>query len=157
MIVLTFFAARMFMWLDFTELLGRKMNFYTNSEEYGASRDFFNPANLRALVIFLFILLMSTKRLRETPSFFVMLCLYACHVGIRFGFFDFFILSTRLSTSLGFAEVFLIPMVVNSKFQNAVVKVIFGALYIAVHLYVSLKVQAPFLIDDYFTPLASIL
>ncbi|MBC7710596.1 MAG: EpsG family protein [Rhizobacter sp.] len=135
--------------------LFERLTLYSTDGEYSAPRSLFDPANVRALFILLIITSATAVRsLAQSRIFLLLLGLYAMHVGIRLGFVDFQILSGRLSTALGFAEVFLLPMTVNACVPSNTKRTFLGLLYFLVHGFATLAFQAPFLINDYFTPLS---
>lgn len=134
--------------------LFERLSIYAADEEYSSARGLFDLANVRAvLVLALFLSACTARSLARSRVFLLLLGLYAAHVGIRLGFIDFQILSGRLSTALGFAEVFLLPMTVHACIRPRALRMLLGAAYLFVHGFATLAVQAPFLIDDYFTPL----
>lgn len=131
-----------------------RLSIYAADDEYSSARSLFDPANVRAVLVLALLLIACTSRpLARSRVYVLLLGLYALHVGIRLGFLDFQILSGRLSTSLGFAEVFLLPMAVRAFIRAKSLRVLVGVSYLFVHVVATLAIQAPFLIDDYFTPL----
>lgn len=144
--------ARAFMSLDAIESLGR-LSLYAADEEYSDARDLLDVANVRATLVLLLLLFGATTRLLRTRSYVLMLGLYAAHLGLRFGFFDFLILSGRLSTALGIVEILLLPMLMKARIRSVGLRLGIGLIYFLVHALATLLVQAPYLIDDYFTPL----
>jgi hypothetical protein len=79
--------------------------------------------------------------------------MYVVHLAIRIGFLSFAIVSGRLSTAIGFAEVFLLPMVLHDLCAKRSDRVLIATVYLAFHLYMTLFVQADYLLTDYFRPL----
>jgi EpsG family len=144
--------ARLFMKLEVIELLGR-LSVYAVDDEYNAERGLLAAPNIRALLMLLCFMGLAPASLLRSRAYVLMLSLYAGHLGIRLGFFDFLILSGRLSTALGFVEVLMLPMLIHATVRAAWVRWAIALLYFATHLYLTLAFQAPFLVDDYFTPL----
>lgn len=134
--------------------LFERLSVYAADEEYSSARGLFDSANVRAvLVLALLLVACAARPLARSRVYVLLLGLYTLHVGIRLGFLDFQILSGRLSTALGFAEVFLLPMTVRACIRARSLRVLVGAAYLFVHAVATLTGQTPFLIDDYFTPL----
>lgn len=134
--------------------LTSRISTYINDEEYGATRSVFELANLRAISM---VLAFIAFRPQEDRSWFraymLLLGLYVAHLGIRLGFIDFAILSGRLGSSLGFAEIFLLAIIIKDRISRPFWKFIVIGLYMALHLAIALLIQLPFLVDDYFAPL----
>jgi hypothetical protein len=151
-ILVTFAAARTVMSLDVFSALGRLAD-YASDTTYSSERDILAPANVRAVLILFLFWIASPPKLLRSRTYVVMLGMYACHVGIRFGFYDFLIISGRLSTTLGFAEVLMLPLLVRHTVRNSWIRFGLGAAYLALHCVASLQTQLPTLIDDYFAPL----
>jgi hypothetical protein len=145
-------VARLFMSFELIEQLGR-LSLYAVDEEYNAERGLLAPANVRAFLFLVMFLCFAPHKLLCSRSYVLMLGLYAAHLGFRLGFFDFLILSGRLSTALGFVEVLMFPMLTQAAVHVAWVRCAIALIYMAVHLSITLTLQAPYLIDDYFTPL----
>ena len=134
--------------------LFERLNIYATDDEYGAARGLMDPANVRAvLLLALLVAACGSRPLARSRAYVTLLGLYAVHVGIRFGFLDFQILSGRLSTAIGFAEVFLLPMAVRACIKARTRRLLIGVAYLVVHATATLTIQAPFLIDDYFSPI----
>lgn len=144
--------ARAFMSLEVIASLGR-LSVYAVDDEYSGERGLLAPANVRAALMLFLFLFASTPSLLRLRSFVLMTGLYAAHLGIRLGFFDFLILSGRLSTALGFVEVLLVPMLVRSRIRHSWLRWAIALSYFLLHFAATVTVQAPFLIDDYFTQL----
>lgn len=131
-----------------------RLSRYAADAEYGSSRGLFDPANVRAaLLLALFALGTRSRSLRESKPYVVLLGLYAVHLGLRIGFLDVQILSGRLATALGFAEVLLMPLLVRATISSPAARTGVAAAFLAVHAVATLMVQVPYLVDDYFTPL----
>lgn len=131
-----------------------RLSAYAADDEYGSARNLFDPANVRAVLLLVLLLAACmAKPLARSRAYIMLLGLYALHVGIRVGFLDFQILSGRLSTAVGFAEVFLLPMAVCICVKARALRALIGIAYLIVHATATLTIQTPSLIDDYFTPL----
>jgi hypothetical protein len=152
-VVSTVACARLSSTLNAVELLER-LSTYAADETYSGARSLLEPANLRAmLLLFVLAAARSAPALARSRAYTLLLGLFAMHVGVRLGFLDFEILSGRLSTALGFSEVFLLPLAVRAWFPGAARRTLIGLLYFGIHAAVTTTYQAPFLIDDYLTPL----
>lgn len=134
--------------------LTNRISTYVNDEEYGAARSIFEPANLRAIFLTLvFIKFRPQEDQSWFRSYMFLLGMYVVHLGIRIGFIDFAILSGRLATSIGFAEVFLLALLLQYRIRQHILRLIFIGGYMVFHFFVALSIQLPFLFNDYFTPL----
>ncbi len=148
----TVLLARMFMSFEVIESLGR-LSVYATDEEYNEARGLLDPANVRGALLLGLLISAAPAQLLRNRTYTLLLGLYAAHLGIRLGFFDFLILSGRLSTALGVVEVLLLPMLLKARISSPSLRAVLGLLYLIVHASATLVVQAPFLINDYFTPL----
>jgi hypothetical protein len=146
-------AARLASDLEVFELVD-KLALYLQDEEYSSARNVLDAANVRA-VLLLFVLFLACHKpeLAQSRAYLILLGLYAMSVGVRLGFLDFQILSGRFSTSFGFAEIFLVPMAVKAYVKSRSARCIIGLTYLTVHAVGTLTAQAPYLIDDYFSPI----
>lgn len=151
-VVIAAVIARAFMNFELIEDLGR-LSVYASDAEYSDTRDLFDVANVRALAVLLLLIFGANTALLRSKVFVLMLGLYAAHFGIRIGFFDFLILSGRLSTALSFVEVLLLPLLMRERITSQSMRLIFGLGYFAAHATATLVAQAPFLINDYRAPL----
>ena len=131
-----------------------RVSAYIGDEEYGAARSIIDPANIRALLLSLTFIAFRPKE--DRPWFFsymVLLGVYIAHLGIRLGFLDFAILSGRLGSALGFAEIFLLPLMINDLTKNTLYRSLITIAYMMVHFAIALHIQLPFLVEDYLRPL----
>jgi hypothetical protein len=152
LIALTFLFARAVMTLDVVSAVGRLAD-YAADGQYNQELQLLAPPNIRAALLMALMLFAVTPRLQHSPVFVVLVGMYAVHVGMRFGFYDFVILSGRLSTALSFAEVFILPLLVREHVRSRWLRGILAGIYLLVHAVATYQVQVPTLIDDYFTPL----
>lgn len=150
--VLTIFVARIVMYLDVVSAFG-PLSIYAIDSQYNTEREFFAPANIRAIFLLIIMLLGARGVLLKSRVFIILIGLYSVHVGLRLGFYDFLILSGRLSTTLSFSEIFILPILLNKYIRNSVLKFVIGIVYLLIHAYFTYTIQIPTLIDDYFTPL----
>lgn len=129
-----------------------RLGAYADDEEFAAARSALEFANVRAVML-LVLFVAAAPTARPTNQYLLLLGLYAIHVGIRFGFLNFAILSGRLSTVVGFVEIFLLPLAIRGSVRHRWARVAIAFAYLTVHAAATLTYQAPYLIDDYFTPL----
>lgn len=126
-----------------------RVSTYTDSI-YSEDRPVYHPANLRSLLLLVIFVYFRPKSKEFTYDFLTIL--YAIGVGFRLGFYDFLILSGRLSTIFTFSEIFLIPMLLKFKF-NQVTSFFLMLFYVIINLYITIVYQVPFIFEDYFRPL----
>ncbi len=148
----TVLLARAFMQLEVISNLGR-LSVYAVDDEYSGERSPLAPANIRAAMLLVLFLIAAPPALLQTRVYRLMVGLFAASLGLRLGFYDFLILSGRLASALGFVEVLLMPMLVRAAVRQRGLRIAIAAAYLTVHAAATLALQAPFLIDDYFTPL----
>lgn len=144
--VSTIVACRLFfsVGLGLSERLVR----YAESEE---SRSLLHPVNLRAyLFLILFLCFRPRENVNKILDFLILINVMG--VGIRLGFYDFLILSGRLGTIFTYSEIFIIPLLLSLRFK-ASSKIIFAFLYFVISLYISIVLQTPDIIEQYFKPL----
>jgi hypothetical protein len=149
--VASFAAARIATSLELVTLFDR-LSHYASDAELGATRNIFEPANVRAALILL-VLFAAPASLLSQRAFVVLLGMYSVHVGLRLGFLDFAILSGRLASALGFVEVFLLPLLLREAIRTRWLRSVLAASFFAVHISATLALQVPYLLEDYFRPL----
>ncbi|WP_180116289.1 EpsG family protein [Acinetobacter sp. YH12140] len=118
---------------------------YSTLEE---TRDLFHPANLRGLLLLVVFLIFRVRN----SILSVLIMVYAIGISFRFGFYDFLILSGRLSNIFCFAEIFIIPLILKLRFDRFFVTLLV-IIYSLFSLYFTLELQLPNLIENYFSPL----
>jgi hypothetical protein len=150
-VILSAAAARLVTSLEVVVAMDRLAN-YASDAELGARRSLFEPANIRAVLV-LSAVLMSPVALLQSRAYLLLVGMYAAHLGLRLGFYDFAILSGRLATSLGFVEIFLLPWAISVAIRSLWLRWLFGLCYLTVHTFATLTIQAPYLINDYLTPI----
>lgn len=134
--------------------LTNRVSTYVGDEEYGVARSIFESANLRAIFLTLaFIIFRPQEDQSWFRTYMFLLGMYVIHLGIRIGFIDFAILSGRLSTSIGFAEIFLLAFIFQYRIKQPLLRLTFNVGYMALHFAIALLIQLPFLVKDYFTPI----
>lgn len=153
LMVVGFVIARVATGLDAFQVLER-LTLYATDDEYGSARSIFDLANVRAAAMLaVFVFACRSRTLAHSHPYQLLLGLYALHLGLRLGFIDFQILSGRLATALGFAEVFLLPMALRTAVASVRTRALISSVYLAIQLAATLTLQTPFLIDDYVAPL----
>jgi hypothetical protein len=129
---------------------------YQQHEEYGQSRSLFSLPNIRVAIILLvaYCLYRTIPTLRINYVYSYLIGIYAVGLAIRLIFFNTAIFSGRIGAAFSFAEIFMIPIVLNSSVLFRKWKWVFILIYFVVQGYITLWLQAPFMIEDYFTPCA---
>lgn len=145
---LIFILCRIFTSLGLLDFTNRISNY--SDSEYSEARSFLHPANLRSVVLLLFFYFLRPKK--ENYFFNALILFYSIGVGLRLGFFDFLILSGRISTLFTFAEIFILPLVLSLRFSKTS-SIILLLFYFFVNLYIGLVYQVPFIFSDYLKPL----
>lgn len=128
-----------------------RVSVYMDNDEQVYSRSISDPANLRAVFLsIVFFLFRPSVTSVWHRNYMLLLGLYIAHLGIRIGFIDFAILSGRIGSSLGFAEIFLFPMMLKDKISNSLTRNLIILIFMVSHFIISLNILVPFLIEDYF-------
>ena len=131
--------------------LSSRVEEYSSSAEYAQDIGIFRLPNIKAFFTFLFILFFMNEKMYRNGLFTVFFLLFVVGVAFRIGFSDFAILSGRFATAFSFSEIFILPFVFyRFKYINNILLVLFVIVQ-AVATYVF---QAPYVMDDYFKPLA---
>jgi hypothetical protein len=152
-VVCTFAVARVAMQTEALSALQRIAT-YAAWDTYNGVRGLASPANVRAVLLLGFLLY--ARAAASPPRVYdALLVLYASHLGLRFGFYDFEILSGRLATAVGFGEVLLLPLALRATIETRGWRVAIAVIYFAAQASATLVVQVPWLYDDYFTPIHS--
>ncbi|MDY7829119.1 EpsG family protein [Aeromonas caviae] len=139
-------------------LLDMLIGMSSRLQSYAASEKFSDPVGIltlpviRTVGIFVFVLIMSPMKLWNDNLFRFMFFMQSVAISTRIGFSDFGILSGRLSTAFSYAEVFMLPMVIASRFSSGVATFICIAVFV-LQLVISIGFQSPYLVDMYFIPL----
>lgn len=147
-VCIVFLFCRVLTNFEILQLTDRVSNY--SDSEYSGERSFFHPANLRS--VFLLILFVVFKPRKENFIYNFLVIFYAAGVGFRLGFYDFLILSGRLSTVFTYSEIFLVPILLSFKLSKVSAFLILF-IYFLLNLYINLVFQVPFVLDDYFKPL----
>ncbi|MCO8061898.1 EpsG family protein [Acinetobacter lwoffii] len=146
-----FFVARVVLFPVANNFFDRLVAY--SDTEYAESVGFFSLANIKFYMEFLLILFLTTpKALANKYYVFFVLC-FTVGLTLRLAFFDFAILSGRLSNAFLFVEIFLIPMLLLFRFKIFYFY-IYTLLYFILLLYITWFYQASiYLKDAYFIPL----
>ncbi|WP_180138626.1 EpsG family protein [Acinetobacter sp. YH12043] len=147
LVVAVFVVCRLFSSLGLIFLTDRISN-YSNTS-YSEERSILHPVNLRSVILLLIFVFFRPK---NNKIFDYLTIIYSIGVGLRFGFYDFLILSGRVSTLFTYAEIFLIPLILKEKFNKFMVMILVF-IYFLLSLYINLVIQVPFVLDDYFKPI----
>ena len=150
-ILIVFIVIAKFVLVDILISISSRLEEYSSSAEYAQDISVFRLPNIKAFITFLFILLFMNKKMYKNNLFKVFFLLFAVGVAFRIGFSDFAILSGRFATAFSFSEIFILPFVFyRFKYINNILLVLFVIIQ-AIATYVF---QAPYVMDDYFKPLA---
>lgn len=128
-----------------------RVSIYMDNDEQVYSRSLSDPANLRAIILSIILFLFRPSIASGWHrNYMLLLGLYVAHLGIRIGFIDLAILSGRIGASLGFAEIFLLPMMLKENIRNSLNRNLIILIFMVLHFIISVYILVPFLIDDYF-------
>ena len=142
-------ARAVFMPLSFFD----RLQAYSSSTGYSESVSLLGLANIKFYLEFVFILLFMHKKDLNDKFLIFMIFIFTIGLAIRVAFFDFAILSGRLSNVFLFIEIFLMPYFIYKRFSKLVLFITL-ALYFLVIGYISWNFQvAEYLADSYFSPL----
>ncbi len=152
--VATYFLCVSLMRMDLF-LVAQRVSVYLADSEHGYTRSILDPANLRAIFLVSALFIWRPKPCCSMyRSYMFLLCLYCVHLAVRLGFMEVAILSGRVGSALGFAEVFLLPMLLEAQVKSRTFRIVICLLYFFVHLYIAFCLTFPFLLDDYFSSMA---
>ena len=149
-ILIVFILIAKFALADFLVSVSSRVETYSNSAEYSEDIGIFRLPNIKAFLIFLFILFFMNKDLYENKLFAIFFLLFTIGVAFRIGFSEFSILSGRFATAFSFSEIFILPFVF-SRFKH--LKTTLLALFVITQAIATYMFQASFVLDDYFKPL----
>ncbi|WP_018122467.1 EpsG family protein [Wohlfahrtiimonas chitiniclastica] len=136
-------------------ILSSRVASYSEISEYSFDRSLLSLPNIRAMLILIFIYLLTNRKLYSVLTYrFLFFCIVLA-VIFRIGFSEFAILNGRISIVASFAEVFIIPMVLLYRFSFHS-RLILIIIWFVMQGYISLFIQSAILIDTYFKPLVSI-
>ncbi|WP_439256813.1 EpsG family protein [Lonepinella sp. BR2271] len=135
--------------LDIMINFSERLSAYANNS-YGEEIGFFRLPNIKAFLVFIFILIFMNKKIYENRLFLVFFIMYIIGVSMRFGFSEFAILGGRFASALTFTEIFILPFIF-SRFVNG--GLIIFLIYVAIQFFLTYFIQAPYVIEDYFKPI----
>lgn len=130
-----------------------KIQIFLNSEELSSKRSLFDLINIKSMILFILTLLLSSEKIIYNNKYYFLLLLFTTSLAVRIGFIDFSILSGRFGSALGFSEIFIIPLLLQDFFKNKFYIFFLSCVYLLASIFITLSYQAPYLLDDYFTPL----
>lgn len=150
-ILIVFIIIAKFLLVDILISISSKVEEYSSSTEYAEDLGIFRLPNIKAFFTFLFILFFMNGKMYENNLFKVFFLLFVIGVAFRIGFSDFAILSGRFAIAFSFSEIFILPFVFyRFKYFSTILLMLFVILQaIATYIF-----QAPYVMDDYFKPLA---
>ncbi|BCZ12522.1 hypothetical protein OCUAc18_00620 [Acinetobacter baumannii] len=129
-----------------------RLQSYANTD-YAESVSLLGLANIKFYIEFIFILLFMNKKDLNDKFLIYMIFIFTIGLAIRIAFFDFAILSGRLSNVFLFIEIFLMPYFIYKRFSKMVLFLSLLFYFILVG-FISWNFQvAEYLADSYFSPL----
>ncbi|WP_038350319.1 EpsG family protein [Acinetobacter baumannii] len=150
-VIIVFLFCRLITDFGLSALTDRIGNY--SDTDYSEQRSFFHPANLRSvLLLFIFLIFRSKVKINKIYDYLVLL--YSIGLGFRLGFYDFLILSGRISTLFTFSEIFIVPFLFKLRLKT-LYSYIAILLYFLINLYINLYYQVPFVVHDYFKQIGS--
>ncbi|WP_151741735.1 EpsG family protein [Acinetobacter seifertii] len=124
-----------------------------SSTGYSESVSLVGLANIKFYLEFIFILFFMHKKDLNDKFLILMIFVFTIGLAIRIAFFDFAILSGRLSNVFLFIEIFLMPYFIYKRFSKIVLLTSL-VLYFLIIGFISWNFQvAEYLADSYFYPL----
>ncbi|MDI3379571.1 EpsG family protein [Acinetobacter sp. V89_7] len=124
-----------------------------SSTGYSESVSLVGLANIKFYLEFIFILFFMHKKDLNDKFLILMIFVFTIGLAIRIAFFDFAILSGRLSNVFLFIEIFLMPYFIYKRFSKIVLLTTL-VLYFLIIGFISWNFQvAEYLADSYFYPL----
>lgn len=150
-LVLGFFVARV-VFLPLAATFFDRLVAYSDTE-YAENVGFLSLANIKFYIEFLLILFFTNSKALTNKYYVFFVFSFTVGLTLRLAFFDFAILSGRLSNAFLFVEIFLIPMLLLFRLKIFYFY-IYTLLYFCLLLYVTWFFQASeYLKDAYFIPL----
>ncbi|EPG6921930.1 EpsG family protein [Acinetobacter baumannii] len=151
-LVFGFIVAR-FILLDAAMDYFQRLEAYSTTD-YAESVGFFSLSNIKFYIEFFLIFLLLNNRLLLNKFIVFFVFIFTVGLSLRVAFYDFGILSGRLSNTFLLIEVFLMPMLLSSRL-NKIYLYIYFLLYFLVIFYVTWTFQASEIIkNNYFLPLS---
>lgn len=130
-----------------------RLQAYSISTEYSESVSLLGLANIKFYLEFIFLLFFLNKKDLSDKFLIFMIFIFTIGLAIRVAFFDFAILSGRLSNVFLFIEIFLMPYFICKRFSKIVVLTTL-VLYFFIIGFISWNFQvAEYLAESYFSPL----
>lgn len=130
-----------------------RLQAYSTSTGYSESVSLLGLANIKFYIEFVFLLFFMHKKDLSNKFLVFMIFIFTIGLAIRIAFFDFAILSGRLSNVFLFIEIFLMPYFIYKRFSKVVFLSIL-ILYFFVVGFISWNFQvSEYLADSYFSPL----
>ena len=151
--VIGFLTSYLLLHLELIYLIGTVRDYAELGEEFFSStRNILSPVNLRSICILLLGLMMYKFISIRKLLFQNLIYLYAIGVGCRIGFSEFYILSGRIGSAIGFCEILIFVIILSNIRPNLARNVTF-IIFIIIQTSITLLIQAPHIITDYGTPI----
>lgn len=151
-IVITFILCRV-VFLPLAFSLFDRLVAYSNDDQYSESVSFFSLANIKYYVEFIIILLLTNDKLIKDKNFIYMFFLFVIGLTLRVSFYDFEILSGRLSNVFLFIEIFILPYIFYHRLKSITFYLVIFFYFLVVGFTTWYFRAAPFLEQAYFIPL----
>jgi hypothetical protein len=137
----------------FFDMQANRIDEYSKHDEFGVSRSVFDPANVRTMLVLLFLICgwIFNKYCRSDTGFNFLLFLYWSGLVSRLALGDVSVLSGRFGAVFSFCEIFAMPMVIAYSVTVLRYRIVIMASYVIAQGCVTLIWQAPFIIYDYFS------
>jgi hypothetical protein len=127
-----------------------RLEFYMNSEEYGAQLSYFNLGLIKSIGVYLIIIVLAKNNLYKNKAYCCLLFLYSVGIGARIGFIDIAIFSGRIGSALTYSEIFLLPLTLRYYLNNSLKYIMTSLIYFLINIFVMLYIQYPDFIEVYF-------
>lgn len=124
-----------------------------STSEYAEQVGFFSISNIKYYLEFVLLLCFTKNKLLQNKKYIFLFFCFTIGLTLRIAFYDFAILSGRLSNVFLLVEIFILPMLLNSVFKRKIVLII-SIIYFILIFYVTWVFQASqFIEKSYFIPL----
>ncbi len=130
--------------------LHARIEVYSTMEAFAASRQLFEMAHVRMLLVFLCILCAPSFLLKRA-DFLMLSFLYTVQIGVRLGFLDFGVLSGRLGSAFSFGEIYILPLLLLGFFRSVPLRAVFAFAYLVLNVLLYVFVINPTFLSELFS------
>lgn len=95
-----------------------RLESYSETVEYGGEVGFLSLSNLKGYLLFLFFLFFTDKGLLHNKLYVFLIYMFTVGLTLRLGFYDFAIVSGRLSNVFLYTEVFILPIILMARLSR---------------------------------------